>query len=316
MANILFVVHRYVPFSGGSEYFVRDMAEECLARGHRVTVLAHENKGDQNGVTVSSDYQILMKKWDLILVHGADVVSQNIAHINAYTIKSPVVYMLIKPSESAEAINGMKHHKFISYSTSMDIEHIKTHGYGYHVDKARRIRHGVIPETTIYEKNMKCDVPIWVSAGGYYPHKGMVALGHAFENSDVPGELHLYGYAEGPGPKPSDRVKVHFGSPRDEVMHMIANADGYIMNSYEEGFGLVLLEAMMNKTPWFARNIAGAADMKQYGHVYENEKELMEMLKSYVRVDRDIEDAYNYAMSNHTIVNTVNDIEDILWGLI
>jgi 2-hydroxy-3-keto-5-methylthiopentenyl-1-phosphate phosphatase len=56
--------------------------------------------------------------------------------------------------------------------------------------------------------------------------------------------------------------------------------------------------------------------MKQYGHVYENEKELMEMLKSYVRVDKDIEDAYNYAMSNHTIVNTVNDIEDILWGLI
>ena len=50
MARLLFVVHRYVPFPGGSEYFVRDMAEESLRRGHAVTVLTHWHRGDRSGL--------------------------------------------------------------------------------------------------------------------------------------------------------------------------------------------------------------------------------------------------------------------------
>ena len=89
-------------------------------------------------------------------------------------------------------------------------------------------------------------------------------------------------------------------------------ADAYIMNSYEEGFGLVLLESMMNKTPWYARDIAGAKDMCYYGTTYNNEDELMELLRNHKRNDKKIEDAYNYVMANHTIQDTANDIEDVL----
>lgn len=309
--RLLFVVHRYVPYPGGSEYYVRDMAEECLRRGYDVTVLAHEHQGNQNGVNVTNDYQILLQRWNLIIVHGGDVISQNIVHANAFAIrKSPVLYMIIKPSDSIICLNGMKHHRYIGYSTSMDIDHIKKHGY---LDKARRVRHGIVPSETIRDKN-KSDKTIFVSAGGFYPHKAMVPLAEAFVKAGIPNaELHLFGYGQGPMPKESNSVKVFFGKSKNDVMQAIANADAYIMNSYEEGFGLVLLEAMMNKTPWYARNIAGAKDMSAYGTVYDDEETLMKILKSFQRVDRTIEDSYAYAMGQHTIVQTVNDIEDVIW---
>jgi guanylate kinase len=68
----------------------------------------------------------------------------------------------------------------------------------------------------------------------------------------------------------------------------------------------------MNRTPWYARDIAGAKDMCYYGTTYKDEKELMELLRNHKRNDKKIEDAYNYVMSNHTIQDTCNDIEDIL----
>ena len=71
--KILFVVHRYAPYPGGSEINVQNMAEELLARGHDVTVLAETHQGDYNGVKLTSDYQRLGEPWNLIIVHGGDV---------------------------------------------------------------------------------------------------------------------------------------------------------------------------------------------------------------------------------------------------
>lgn len=309
--RILFVVHRYAPFPGGSEYYVRDMAEECLRRGYDVTVLAHEHQGDLNGVKVTNDYQILNLNWNLVIVHGGDVISQNVVHMNAFLLRrTPIVYMIIKPSESEICLTGMKYHRYISYSTSMDIQHIKKFGY---LNKARRIRHGMNVNQTVREKK-KYPKTTFVSAGGFWPNKAMMPLAYAFMKENTADmELHLYGYHPGEMPAVTDNIKVFLGKSKDDVAQAIANADAYIMNSYDEGFGLVLLEAMMNKTPWYARNIAGAKDMSKYGKVYENESELLSMLKNFKRVDKEIEDSYNYVMANHTIEHTVNDIEDILW---
>lgn len=317
MARLLFVVHRAPPFPGGSEYYVGDMSREASKRGHDVTILAHEHQGNYYNIPVTNDYNdTLNQKWDLILVHGGDVVSQNIIHYNAYQLNkhSPVAYMIIKPSTSEICLNGLKHHTYLCYSTSADIEHIWKHG---DIRKARRIRHGIVPEITIKEKKL-ADTPTFVSAGGFYPHKAMVELANAwqkFANNDW--HLHMYGYGEGPRPIEADNIHVHFGLSKDVVLQAIANAHGYIMNSYEEGFGLVLLEAMMNRTPWFARNIAGARDMAEYGNIYEREDQLIE--RNFFRraamldnIDTDIEKAYNYAIAEHSIVSTVNDIEDIV----
>jgi glycosyltransferase involved in cell wall biosynthesis len=308
--RLLFVVHRYAPFPGGSEYYVQNMAEEMLKRKHQVTVLAHEHQGNLNGITVSNDYNTLLnQKWDLIIVHGGDVISQNIVHINSDKIQSPVLYLIVKPSDSPTCVQGLNNHRFLGYSTSMDVEHLKKHGV---INKGRRIRHGIVPDLHLRERNK--DKKIFVSAGGFWPHKAMAPLAEAFTKANIPNaELHLYGYGEEQlMPKETDNVKCFFGKDKTEVLLSISAADAYIMNSYEEGFGLVLLESMMNKTPWYARNIAGAKDMCYHGTVYETEEELIKLLRKHKRNDKKIEDAYNYVMCNHTIQDTCNDIEDVL----
>lgn len=308
--RLLFVVHRYAPYPGGSEYYVQNMAEEMVKRKHQVTVLAHEHKGNLNDVIVSNDYQtILNQKWDLIIVHGGDVISQNVIHTYSDKLQSPVLYLIVKPSESEVCVQGLKNHRFLGYSTSMDIEHIKKFNQ---MHKARRVRHGIVADQHIREN--KTGKTIFVSAGGFWPHKAMQPLADAFTKANIPNaELHLYGYGEEQlMPKETDNVKCFFGKDKTEVLLAVSAADAYIMNSYEEGFGLVLLEAMMNKTPWYARDIAGAKDMCYYGTTYKDEQELMELLRNHKRNDRKIEDAYNYVMCNHTIQDTCNDIDDIL----
>lgn len=314
--RVLFVVHRYVPYPGGSEYYVRDMAEECKRRGHYVTVLAHQHQGDQNGITVTNDYQtVLNQPWGLIIVHGGDCISQNILHINSSEIKSPVLYLIVKPSDSDVCIQGLKGHRLLGYSTSMDVEHLKKHDV---LNKGRRIRHGIVQERHMRFTSKPKKKTIFVSAGGFWAHKAMGPLAEAFEKAKIPNaELHLYGYGEEHlMPKETKKVKCFFGKSKTDVLLAISAADAYIMNSYEEGFGLVLLESMMNKTPWYARNIAGAKDMCYHGTVYDTEEELMELLRNHNRDDKKIEDAYNYVMTNHTIQDTVNDIEDIMMEIV
>jgi glycosyltransferase involved in cell wall biosynthesis len=92
------------------------------------------------------------------------------------------------------------------------------------------------------------------------------------------------------------------------VISAISEADLYILHSFNEGFGLVLLESLLNKTPWIARNIAGAETMKDYGTVYNENHELMSGLRSLMRDDKLIDRAYDYVTKNHLIKNTVNDI--------
>lgn len=311
--RILFVVHRYAPYPGGSEYNVQNMAEEMLKRGHETWVLAHQHQSHLNGVKVTDEYNILLEQWDLIIVHGGDVVSQNVVHMNADKIKAPVLYLIIKPSESPICLEGLNKHRFIGYGTSMDIEHIKKWGVE---NKSRRVRYGIQPiRHSGYKEGNKT---IFVSAGGFWSHKGMTPLAQTFEQANIPNaELHLYGYGEEHlMPPETEKVKCFFGKSKTEVLTAIGNADAYIMNSHEEGYGLVLLEAMMNKTPWYARNIAGAKDMCYYGTVYDKEQELMDLLRRHKRDEIEIKEAYDYVMCNHTIQDTCNDLEDILLEII
>jgi len=308
--RLLFVVHRYAPYPGGSEYYVQNMAEEMLKRGHEVFVLAPTNQGDYNDVKVLDDFYALGEKWDLIIVHGGDVQAQNIVHLNADRIQSPVLYLIVKPSDSKMCVNGLTHHRFLGYSTSMDVQHLRKHNV---LERGRRIRHGI--EVHHYMRyNPEKKKTVFVSAGGFYPHKAMGPLAEAFTKAKIlNAELHLYGYGEEHlMPAENDVVKCFFGKSKTDVLFEISGADAYIMNSYEEGFGLVLLEAMMNKTPWYAREVAGAKDMCYYGTTYKNETELMELLRNHKRDDKKIDDAYNYVMTNHTIQDTCNDIEDVL----
>jgi hypothetical protein len=95
-------------------------------------------------------------------------------------------------------------------------------------------------------------------------------------------------------------------------MSALLEADLYIMHSHKEGFGLVLLESMLNKTPWASRNIAGAKVLKDFGFTYEHDADLVQYMKEFIDAgyvtDPIIDDAHEFVITNHTIKNTVDDI--------
>jgi len=337
--KILFVVHRAPPFPGGSENYVKNMAEEMLRRGHKPAIYANEHKGSYNGIPVTNDHNSLVADWDLIVVHGGDCVSQDMAHINAAMIKSPVLYMIIKPSSSFVCAQGLKYHRFLGYSTSEDQKFLKAYGpvgtFKQTRNRMRRVRHGVNLKETLGQpifSNFMLDKKgiragdLFLSVGGWWPHKQMNNLAEAFWEANRPNSiLALCGYDANSGPVPSERhheewnrhVVTFTDLPKEMIMAAMCEAKAYIMNSTEEGFGLVLLEAMLNHTPWIARNIAGAKDLHNinadFGLVYDTEKQLTQMLGYDILLEnRDVQKAYEYAMANHTIEATCNDLEDIL----
>lgn len=312
--KINFVVHRGYPYPGGSEYYVHAMAKEMVKRGYDVTVIAGEIQGElHDGVKYTNDYQQLMVPADLTVVHGGDVISQNIAHSNSHIIPSKILYMIILPSESDICLHGMKYNDYLGYSTLEDVDHIRKHKY---LDKARRVVHGIELEDTIVPKvKTSEDKTIFVSVGGFAPHKRMAELARLFIGLNLPNaELHLYGYQRDPEINTIDNpnVKVFHGLDKPDVMKAIAGADAYIMHSIQEGFGLVLLEAMANKTPVISRNIAGARVLRDHIKKYETDDELKDILVNFDPKDFDVEEAYKYVVKAHSIAATINDIEDIL----
>jgi len=318
MAKICFVVHRYAPFPGGSEYYVQQMAEECVQRHHDVTVIAGEHKGHINGVRVTSDANDLIDK-DLIVVHGGDVGVQNFVLSNASRIESPMLYMLIKPSESPICLQALKNVKYIGCSAPEDWDHVVKHGVEY---KSHKVIHGISPTDCIGEEGKfkdKYKIPkdkkMFLSCGGYWPNKKMIELADAFRKADLKDAILVttgYDNRFGIMPHASENVIPLMVEDPKDIKNAIADADCYVMNSDAEGFGLVILESMINKTPWISRNIAGAKLLADYGQVYDTEEELIPLLQNFNRDGNKVEYAYQHVIQNHLIKNTVDDILSLI----
>lgn len=317
MKRILYVVHRYAPYPGGSENYVRDMAEETLGRGHEVAVFTGEHKGDWNGVRVSGDPNILMEKWDLIVVHG-DASAQNIVHMNSHIIPSDILYMIIRPVATEICLRALYNSKYIGCSSLADWDHVKKYNV---LDKAVEIRHGIDPKISVGKPGFKEKYGIktnkmFLSAGGFWQNKAFDELVDSFNKANLTDTtLVLTGYDNRSNlmPAATEFVKPFLIDDRDEVMSAISEASLYILNSYEEGFGLVLLESMLNNTPWAAKNIAGAATMREYGFVYNTQDQLIEYMKNFNRLGLISSDkTYDYVVNNRMISNTVDDIMRIL----
>lgn len=333
-SKILFAVHRYYPYPGGSENYVRWMAEEVKSRGHDVTVFAETHRGDINGVRVTNDGKIFAdEKFDLIIVHGADVFAQNWVLSIANQIQSPMLYMVILPSGSPDSLMAMKNCKYVSWSTEEDFIYIQNHG---HINKSVNIRHGIklesnklvanIRDVTRQKYGIKDDEILYLSCGGYWPNKAMKELAALVNDLDLPKvKLITTGYGGSAQfmPEPSDKVIPLIIADHEEVHQLMQAADLYIMHSHIEGFGLVLLEASLRFLPWAARHMAGAARLvnangKKYplGFTYTSDDQLKEYLKNfYPRTDvlnRQTANAYMYVSENHMIKDTVDDIVAVI----
>lgn len=312
--RICYVVHRYAPFPGGSENYVRDMAEETAARGHYVAVFAGEHKGDYHNIRVSSSPSILQEPWDLIVVHGGDVGVQNFVLANGQHLGGPILYMLIMPSHSQECVRALHNVRYIGCSTLADWRHVAAYNAQ---DRAVRVRHGINAMTSKGEPGFRqlygITTPyMFLSSGGYWPNKAFDELVGIFQDTKrTDATLVLTGYDNRFGimPKESDYIKPFLFANRRDMLSALQEADLYILNSYSEGFGLVLLEAMVNRTPWVGRCIAGAELMREYGATYQTPEELRTYLKLFRGVpSTNLLQAEHYVMTTHLISNTVSDI--------
>lgn len=312
--NLLYVVHRY-GYPGGSEQYTRDMAEESLRRGNNVAVFAGEHTGNLNGVYVTSDTNIFARPWDLIIVHGGDVSVQNFVLSNAKVIQSPILYLIVLPSTSDVCLQALQDCRYIGCSTNQDWEHCARYGVSA---KSVQVRHGITWHSSMgapgFKQKYGISGKMFLSCGGYWPNKAMKELVRVFDIANLRDTVLVttgYDNRQGLMPEPSANVIPLLLDDRKDVLSAIYEADCLIMHSFSEGFGLVLLESMINQTPWIARKIAGAELMQNFGQTYKTDGELIFLMRTFDRKDFDIKSAFDYVANNHLIAHTVDDIEKV-----
>mgnify|MGYP001545768729 FL=1 len=308
--KICYVAHRYYPYPGGTEYYVQNMAEETLSQGHDVTVLASQHKGDQNGVKVTNDVQILIKeKFDLIVVHGSGVGMQDTVLINARQIPSPIMFMIVRPEESRSIFPAMENADYIACSTPTDWRFVKKYRQE---QKSVQVNHSISKDDVAELTNKSIGSlfdPYCISVGGFWSHKGHKELS---EGWTVDKRLFMTGYNNDRNWVPDVREKSNqyllFLENKEDVLRHIRDAELLILNSQYEGFGLVLLEAMLNDTPWASTPVAGAEVLKDHGFVYNSLPELMEYVEKgeYIKGDK------QFVIDNHLTDTTVKQILDVI----
>jgi glycosyltransferase involved in cell wall biosynthesis len=308
--KILFVVHRTYPYNGGSEYNIKLISEGLSNVGYDVSVLTDASIGSYGNVKVINDRNVLFSNdYDWIIIHGNDMPIQDYALNNIQQIKSKVLYWIIKPSNSLSAINGFKYANIIGWGTSYDYSHVVKHNC---LNKSRYIRYACDIEDSIGIKT-KSTIRYFFSSGGFAQHKGFNELVQTFlELNLTDTKLILSGYI---GEKPDvnhNNIIIHKLDNRKDYLNMLTNSTLYIMNSFDEGFGLVLLDAMINKVPWISRNIAGATDMSTYGNTYLDKNELKSLMVNFDSNNKKIQSAYEYVLTERSVNKMIEDFECIL----
>lgn len=312
--RFLLVSHRAAPFPGGTEVFLQAIAEAAQKAGHQAVILTGAHQGDLNGVRVTDDRSVLRERFDLIVVHGANWGPPREVLEAAPSLPSPVLYMLVAHGVIWPRGRHLRACRFLGWSTAVDRQAIALHGlearmvqvrHGIVTAQARglsgfRARHGIAPERQMF-----------LSCGGYWPNKRMRPLARLFERTPGDALLVTTGYdnRHNAMPVPSDRVLPLLLPDRAEVLSAMREADGYLMHSRHEGFGLVLLEAMVNETPWIAHVTGGVAQLAAFGQTYRTEAELRTLLASFSADPLRIARARDHAIAAHDIEATLRDIE-------
>jgi glycosyltransferase involved in cell wall biosynthesis len=307
--KLLFIVHRTYPYNGGSEYNVKLISDGLANIGYDVSVLTDVSNGNYGKVRVVNDRNLLFSnEYDWIIIHGNDMPIQDYALNNITKIKSKILYWIIKPSDSESAINGFKYATAVGWGTSYDYKHIIKYDC---LNKAKYIRYASDIQNSIGVKSNN-KFRYFCSSGGFGHHKRFDELIQTFLDSNIPNtKLILTGYI---GDKPNisnDNIMIYSIDNRSDYLNILTNADLYIMNSIDEGFGLVLLDAMINKVPWISRNIAGATDMMEYGNVYSDLEELKFLMQNFSHDIEKIENSYKYVLNERSTCSMIKDFEYI-----
>ena len=312
--RFLLVSHRAAPFPGGTEVFVQAIAEAAQKAGHQAVILTGAHQGDLNGVRITDDRHVLRERFDLIVVHGANRGPPREVLAAAASLASPVLYMLVAHGAAQTDIVQLAACRFLGWSTALDRQAIALHGL-----EARmvQVRHGIVTAEAHglpgfrARHGIAAERQMFLSCGGYWPNKRMRPLARLFERTPGDALLVTTGYdnRHNAMPRPGHRVLPLLLNDRAEVLSAMREADGYLMHSRHEGFGLVLLEAMVNETPWIAHATGGVAQLGAFGQTYRSDAELRGLLADFSPDPARIARARDHAIGAHDIRATLHDIE-------
>tara|TARA_R100000008_G_scaffold70135_2_gene47682 strand:+ start:3515 stop:4486 length:972 start_codon:yes stop_codon:yes gene_type:complete len=321
--KILFCVHSYPPTSGGSESYTHNMAVECFKRGHKVHALVDEEiSREYEGIFIWNDMSLIGEKWDMIIIHGSNVNWQNECLKRACDSKNTVLWLPIRPLFSEIDYYALQNCDYVGCSTHIDYKFAAEFP-----EKIRKVRHGI--PTDLYKgkegfkEKYNIKGKMIFSAGGYAQNKDMEKLKKIFIEANIKDTtLVITGYNNYEYmPENSPNVICLKDISREDVNSAYYEADLYVSHSYAEGFGLCLLECMINETPWVAKDgwygdnyhVGAVKDLveRKMGISYTTKEEFIEILKDrrYFNIDTQRNKVITY--EEYHIRNTVDDIEAI-----
>ena len=231
----------------------------------------------------------------------------------------------------------MKNANWIGCATTEDFEFARAQGFE---DKIVPVKYGIDPTLLTVENRLSIDKQgkrikskeikekfsitkpiVFVSCGGWAPHKGFEEVVRAFceiDRDDI--QLILTGYDgthgipdfHSYGKEHGKDIQIYMLDDPSHVYELMSVADLYIWNSVagSEGYGLVLLEAMWGGCNWIGTDMVAAHDLAEEGHgkifsSYDKMKRLME------NFHYDIEQAkvnYEYVTQNHAPLSVTKDM--------
>lgn len=321
MSKIAWVVHRYYPYPGGSENNVRNIAEAMVSLGHDVMVWAPTNQGPQNGVFVTDNYGYLADpSIDLVIIHGAGPAAQNFIVDNLDAINKKSIYYIIKPEETPIHIKALEKCTYVAASTPEDYAFVKKYGVEH---KTFNVRYGVLEQEVYGQKTFRqkyglpTDKKMFLSCGGYWFNKAMKELAADFIRANRDDAFLVttgYNHDTNLMPQNSENVFNFILNDHRDVYNAMADADYYVMNSFEEGYGIVLLESMFNKLPWISRRIAAAKLFESDGITYSTSEELVDIIKNIDQYSYkfNVDRSYDFVKANHTSTQTALDFLEVL----
>jgi glycosyltransferase involved in cell wall biosynthesis len=310
--------------NGGAQDITRWLALELARRGHVVTV-GVDDIADTSPSPVSVTQNLgYFAVQDAVIVVGHfnygnfDVIEA----ARRGHIRCPMLIWPLEPAVrllrwAADHSQGIQRDRLtVLCSTSYDLACAAAAGLS---DRIARVRYGVPAQ--LGRPGFKARRGIRTrrmiaSCGGFDAHKGFEELKAAFMEARLTDTtLILTGFRTMKQmPKEDGDVRVYKLDNRQEALDAIYESDLYVMNSTREGFGLVLLEAMQNKTPWASRDIAGGHDMRAFGMTYTDKEGLIRCLRDAATglTAARIMEAYQYYSANHTDAVMADDFENAL----
>ncbi len=143
-----------------------------------------------------------------------------------------------------------------------------------------------------------------------FPDSKLLVLGHEYKHSLLFFKVLSKGLnVEFPG-----------NIPNDELSEIFQNSSVFVLPSYIEAFGIVLLEAMASKVPVVATDTGGIPKVVQNNKtgitvpVADHKKLAKAIIRSLNQdfyIKKNIETAYHFVNENHTIEKMVEDLQKV-----